>query len=294
MSVNRITIAGAVLGVLGAGLLAVFVVQTSGSADNEPTVSAFVVTEDLPAGLAGGQLSDRVERRELPESLAPNRAVRDLDEVAGTEVVRPVGVGEVLTQDQLADPGPASGGLVVPDGYEALSIEASPAPGVQGYVTPGDIVNVYVTVEDDSSDSAGGAGDGGDPVTGTDSAGRFTQRVLGHVEVLAVTRGTLTGESQSPDEADAEQGIVLLLQLRPQDAPVLVHAERSGELWFSLANPDNEPPEATRVDLDAFAASQRTEAIRQATQQRSARATEGDDGAADVAEGAPANGDGDE
>lgn len=290
MSLNRTMIAGALLGVLGAALLAVFVVQTSGSTDNEPTVSAFVVAEDLPAGLSGAQLGDRVERRELPESLAPARAVRNLDEVADAEVVRPVGVGEVLTRDQLADAGPASGGLVIPDGHEALSVEAAPAPGVQGYVTPGDLVNVYATIEGDRDDA------GDDPPAASGDTERFTQLVLGHVKVLAVTRGTLTGESQNPDEAAAEQGIVLLLQLRPDDAPVLVHAERSGELWFSLANADDDPPEATRINVDAFDASQRTDAIRQAIEHR-ARTTDADTADADTADASgdgPANGDGDE
>lgn len=292
MSLNRTMIAGALLGVLGAALLAVFVVQASGSIDDEPTVTAFVVAENLPAGLSGGQLRDRVERRELPESLTPARAVRNLDEVAGAEVVRPVGIGEVLTKDQLADAGPASGGLVISDGHEALSVEAAPAPGVEGYVTPGDLVNVYATIEE------GPGNDGDDPAAAGGGTGNgFTQLVLGHVEVLAVTRGTLTGESQNPDEAAAEQGIVLLLQLRPEDAPVLVHAERSGELWFSLANADDDPPEAARIDFGAFDASQRTDAIRQAVEHRARTADAADPDTADATD-APgdgsANGDSDE
>lgn len=264
MRINRTTLAGVVLGVLGAGLLTLFVVD-SGSSQDEPTVPAFVVAGDLEAGMRPEELASRVERRQLPESLAPAHRVRDLDEVAGRELVRPVGEGEVLTTDQLAEPGPAAGGLVVPAGYEALSVEAEPAPGVQGYVTPGDRVNVYVTVEPDDEDGA----------AAPENTGSFTQLVLGHVDVLAVTRGTLTGESQSAEDADAADGVVLLLQVRPPDAPVLVHARRNGELWFSLVNPDDPAPPAERVGIGAFAPTRRTEAIRQADQARQQQPAEG-------------------
>lgn len=268
MRINRTTLAGAVLGVLGAALLTLFIVQT-GSGGDEPTVAAYVADGDIAAGAGAETVRGSVSEAQVPESLAPASRITDLAEIDGQEVLRPIAAGEILTGGQLSRPGPAAGGLVVPAGYEALSVEAEPAPGVQGYVTPGDRVNVYATVEGE---------EGAAPSEGAASApggdGGFTQLVLGHVEVLAVTRGTLTGESQSPEQANAAEGIVLLLQVRPQDAPVLVHARRNGELWFSLVNPGDDPPPAERVDLGAFSPASRTEAIRQAAQARAQQPTD--------------------
>ncbi len=92
----------------------------------------------------------------------------------------------------------------------------------------------------------------------------YTQLVLGHVDVLAVTRGTLTGEARDPAEAVADGPIVLLLQLRPEDAPLLIHAQKHGSLWFSLVNEEDAPPDARRVQVDDFDPRQRTKAIREA------------------------------
>lgn len=247
---NKTMIAGAVLGVLGAALLAVFVAQAAGSAKAEPTVTALVVDQDLAPGMSIEEVRDLVREDDVPESMAPAGRITDLDELQGQKVVRPVGAGEVLTASQFAGAGPVAGGVVVPTGYEAITLEAEPAPGVEGYVTPGSRVNVYATMADS----------GGDPAAG-DS---YTQLVLGHVDVLAVTRGTLTGESRDPAEASSDSAIILLLQVRPEDAPLLIHAQKHGSLWFTLVSEDNPPPAAHRVQVGDFDPGHRTQAIGEA------------------------------
>lgn len=245
---NKTTIAGAALGIVGAGLLALFVAQSGGSAQAEATVTALVVEEDLAPGMDADEVGARVREDDVPASVAPQSRITDLAELDGRKVVRAVGAGEILTASQFAGAGPGAGGVVVPAGYEAVTVEAEPAPGVEGYVTPGSRVNVYTTMDA-----------GGDP------AGQpYTQLVLGHVDVLAVTRGTLTGESREPEEASADGAIVLLLQVRPEDAPVLIHAQRHGSLWFSLVNADNPPPASRRVQVEDLDPGQRSQAINEA------------------------------
>lgn len=263
---NKTTIAGAVLGLLGAGLLALFVAQAASSAGAEgggDTVVAFVAQEDLGPGMGAEDLVGKVAEQAVPTSLAPARRVTSLDEVTG-QLVRPVGAGEILSHSQFASAGPGAGGVVVPAGYEAVTLEAEPAPGVQGYVTPGSRVNVYTTVTNTG-------GDPGAPVDGQP----YTQLVLGHVDVLAVTPGTLTGESREPSEGANNGRIVLLLQVRPEDAPVLIHAQQHGTLWFSLVNPDNPAPAARRVHVGDLDPGARTQAIGEArAAQDAARGTE--------------------
>lgn len=244
---NKTTIAGAVLGLLGAGLVALFVSQSGGpSAEAQDTVAALVAADDLSAGMTAEEVGTRVREAQVPASLAPASRIVSLDDLDGRQVVRAVGSGEMLTASQFAAAGPLSGGLVVPEGYEAMSLEAEPAPGAGGYATPGSRVNVYSTV----SDNAGGL--------------PYTQLVLGHLDVLAVTRGNLAGESRAPNEAAADTKIDLLLQVRPEDAPVLIHAQRTGALWFTLVNEDDPAPDARRVEIGELDPGLRTQAIAEA------------------------------
>lgn len=255
---NKTAIAGAVLGVIGAGLLMLFVAQASG-AKAEETIVAWVAQEDLAPGTAVDDLRDRVAETDVPVSLAPATRITDLADLDGKEVVRSVGAGEILTTSQFAAAGPVAGGLVVPAGYEAMTLEADPAPGVEGYVSPGARVNVYTTVTDD-----------GVPP--------YTQLVLGHVDVLAVTRGNLEGESRPPAEQGSDGRIVLLLQVQPDDVPVLIHAQRHGALWFTIVNEDDPAPAARRVELGELDPGARTQAINEARARQDAARTAGETG----------------
>lgn len=258
---NKTMIAGALVGLLGAVLLLVFVAQTGGaSGEDGATTPAYVVTDPLEPGMAPDQVSERVEAGEVPERLAPERRVTDLDDLEGQEVVREVGTGEVLSADQFSAPGPAAaGGVVVPSGYEAITVEAEPAPGVEGYVSPGSRVNVYATLEEGDAPAAEG------PETAPSaSSGAYTQLVLGQLDVLAVTPATPGGADAEGGEAQGgmtDGKVVLLLQVRAEDAPVLVHAVRQGELWFTLTNPDDAPVAPDRVQLGHFDPASRAAAI---------------------------------
>jgi pilus assembly protein CpaB len=256
---NRTTLLGAALAVTGALLLALFVARAGGArAAAEPTVPALVVAEALAPGMTVDDVRGRVRESAVPASLAPARRVADLADVKGLAVLRPVGEGEMLTADQFAEPGPVAGGLVVPAGYEALAVEADPAPGVEGYVTPGARVNVYATLPAGPAPEAVAGGTPESPQT-------VTQLVLGHLDVLAVTKGTLTGESRPVDGQAADTRVVLLLAVRPVDAPVLVHAQTQGALWFSLVNADDPPPPVRRVqaaDLEPLVRTAEVQAAR--------------------------------
>jgi Flp pilus assembly protein CpaB len=244
---NRTTLVGGMLGALGALLLGLLVLKPDSGA---PAVTAYVVREALAPGMDADEVGARVRATEVPGDLLPQRRIQELQELGDRQIVRAVGPGEILTLDQFASAGPVAGGVVVPAGYEAVTIEADPAPGVGGYVTPGARLNVYVTVPEQ----------GGGPLAQGAAPG-YTQLVLGHVDVLAVTRGTSTGEAQPVDAAAAHGKVTLLLQVAPGDVPVLIHAQARGPLWFSLVNRDDPAPQARRVGPDALDPGARTAAI---------------------------------
>lgn len=255
MTSNRTILAGLAAGIIGAVLLGLFVATgPSPSEASEPTVPVYVAAAAIDADTRTEGLGAAVRTADAPASLVPQRRVTDLEQLAGQRALRPIGPGEILTTDQFGAPGPAPGGFVVPDGYEAVSVETLPAPGAQGYVTPGAQVNVYGVLAEPTDDPA---------ATGERSVA-FTQLLLGHVEVLAVTRGTLTGEARQPGDEQNTGRIVLLLKVRPEDVPVLVYGESQGSLWFSLVNDDDPPPSSARITLDDLDPAARSEAVAEA------------------------------
>lgn len=233
MKGNRVALLGVLLGLAGAGLLALFVAAgRSVPAASPATTAALIVSEALAPGMTAEEVAAKVREVQVPDTLVPERRVLDVAGLHNQRIVRPVGPGEVLTFDQFAPPGPQTGGLVVADGFEALTVEAEPAPGLEGYATPGSRVNIYATLGPDEA-----------PVT---------QMILAQTEVLAVTPGTLTGESQEPPGTGLPEKIVLLLQVPTSDVPRVVHAAQEddgGALWFTLPSPRDPGGAAAPVDL---------------------------------------------
>lgn len=250
MKANRLAIIGVLFGLAGAVLLALFVANSSGGTSEEVQAVFVAGGDGIQAGTDAADLAAYAELREVPVDVAPTRALVSTEDVTGQRVSRPIGPGEILTVDQFAPIGPASGGVVVPEGWEAVSVEARPAPGVEGYATPGSLVNLYVTATSPEETAPDGTTVGGQ---------FFTQLVMAHTEVLAVTRGTLTGESTEVSGEAATGSLVFLLKVRPEDVPTLVFSEQNGSLWFSLANSDDPSPVADRFtfeDLDPDAITQ--------------------------------------
>lgn len=280
MSAQRLALLGIMLGLTGAVLLAVLVTRGGTATPGDvPTTAVWVATDEgIPAGTPGEDLPRMLQLREVPADVVPARAVEDTATLLGQRAARTVGPGEILTGDQFAAVGPALGGVVVPEGWEAVSVEAQPAPGLEGYATPGSLVNLYVTATTPVSETpvaqtpAGQAGPGPDPAGSAQPAGvaggqPFTQLVLGHTEVLAVTRGTLTGEAGAVDPAAATTSLVFLLKVRPADVPTLVFAEEQGHLWFSLAHPDDPPAVAERVTFETLEPGRITQSVSEARTQ---------------------------
>lgn len=250
MRSNTTALLGLVVGLIGAVLVGLFVANsTGGSADDGEAIDVLVAAMPIPANLPADELSGtQVTTLRVPVAVRPASALTDVALLGGQRTLRPIGEGEILTTTQFGLAGPTAGGLVVEEGYEVMTVEAQLAPGVEGYVTPGDKVNVYATLT--VQDAAGG----GQP---------FTQLVLGHLRVLAVTRGTLNGQAAAPAEGTASQ-IVLLLEVLPEDVPVMIYAQQQGSLYYSIVNDDDPAPAVIRVELDALDAATREAAIAEA------------------------------
>jgi hypothetical protein len=98
----------------------------------------------------------------------------------------------------------------VPEGYEAVAVQAAFVRGLAAIPTPGDHVNLYRAVGDDEA-VPGPTGD--------------AELVLGDLEVLA-----LIGPLPTQNEGE----VTFLLAVDPEDVPGLLPVAGSAELWFTL------------------------------------------------------------
>ena len=143
-------------------------------------------------------------------------------------VIAPIAENEPITESKIASL-EAGAGLppVIPEGMRAISVKVNEVVGVAGFVVPGTVVDVLVTVR-----SADGKQD--EPMTRT---------VVSKVEVL--TAGTKFDQEKSKDGEPIASSVVTLAVL-PEDAERIALASNEGKITLALRNPLDIDPTATK------------------------------------------------
>jgi len=134
-------------------------------------------------------------------------------------VIVPIGENEPITTSKVASL-EAGAGLppVIPEGMRAISVRVNEVIGVAGFVVPGTIVDVLVTVK-----PANGPSD--EPMTRT---------VVSKVQVL--TAGTKFDQEKSKTGEPIPTSVVTLSVL-PEDAERIALAGNEGKITLALRNP---------------------------------------------------------
>jgi len=133
----------AMLGVaVGCGLVAAVAVAklSAGGSRGPDTTKVLVAKKDLPVQttLDEKELDNLLGWADMPKNLVPPDAVTDLDTVKGKTLNRTLKQGNALSVTDLGTPKK----LILPDGYKAMSVKASPVDAVAGFIKPGDRVNI--------------------------------------------------------------------------------------------------------------------------------------------------------
>ena len=147
-------------------------------------------------------------------------AFNKIEDVVNRGVLTEVVENEPLTASKLAVPG-AGAGLppTITPGMRAISVRVNEVVGVAGFVTPGNRVDVFVTLKQGDS--------------------TLTKVVLSNVQVL--TAGTKYEQDKSRS-GEAIPSTVVTLLLTPEDAERVVLAATEGQIMLALRNPlDVEP-----------------------------------------------------
>jgi pilus assembly protein CpaB len=210
-------------------------------------VWVLVATRRIPAGTTGAQIRDGnfAERVAMPAATVPDDGLpqvdAQLDTLALTSDVQP---RQLLLRGLFGESTRVNGGLALPDGTVAVSVEMTAAARVAGFVRPGSKVAVFntFTVLDGK-----GRVPSGTRVTDNYAYNHATRVLLPRVEVVAVgERGTsgaatsaATGDAAGDaagDEKAAKAGSTVLVTLSAtqSEAEKLIHASVTGTLSFAL------------------------------------------------------------
>ncbi len=209
----------------------------------QEAVWTLVATRRIPAGTTGAQIQagGYASRVAMPAATVPGDSVEAIDEQLATlAVTADLQPRQLLLRGMFGESTRASGGLALPDGKVAVSVETTAASRVAGFVRPGSKVAIFdtFTVRDGKGRIPSGA-----RLSDNYEYNHATRVLLPRVEVLAVgERGapgaaisTPSGESgPAKDAAKAGQTMLVTLAAGQDEAEKLIHASLTGTLSLVL------------------------------------------------------------
>src|SRR5665213_1357237 len=116
---------------------------------NAKLVQAYVVVKPVPATLDGtAAISDGyIKDKKIPLEFRPTSAVTKLSSINGKQAVASFGVGQVLVTSMFASTSSGSNfAQLIPAGDVAVSASVDQVHGVANFPTPGDKVDLMITL----------------------------------------------------------------------------------------------------------------------------------------------------
>ena len=196
-------------------------------ADQHP-VYVWVATKPIPLGTRGEDAlnNEMIDRVPVPSSAALKGRVLSPDQLKNRSAAVNIVPDEQLLLERWvgAEDVPGRRLLQIPEDHQAVSIGVDVVRQVAGFVTPGDRVNVAVTM----------------PVGERDQ----TQYVLRNVQVLAVGATALTRSATQANGGRVNQGkgsqtlTAVTLSVDDQLVTRVIHAAEKGSIYLTLLPPD--------------------------------------------------------
>jgi pilus assembly protein CpaB len=173
-----------------------------------------VSKKDLPAGtsmdavISQGDLTTAT----IPAKDEVNGAVTSAEQLKGRVTSTPILAGEQIPVARLQGSTSLPGGTIgIPAGYEGVTLQLEQQRLVGGTLHPSDHVAIYGSFDP--------------PVSPT-----VTVTLVPDVKVLKVAKPSTVDQASN-------QGTLLTLALRPQDAEKVVFAQEHGTIWIALLAP---------------------------------------------------------
>ena len=213
--------AGVAVAILGAALVFLYAhnLQGSASAATGNNVGAYVVTTAIPQGTKGTSVATYVKGLAVPAAARPADALTSISQIANLQALRTINVGEVIATSQFGAAGTlnaSTNGLTIPGGKNAITVTSPVPQAVAGFVSAGDLVNIYMT---------------------TKSGDQGARLLLSNVTVLAVVPANTPKAAPAPLTTD----VFFTLALSPQEAEKVIFAQTYEALWYGLVHPGDGP-----------------------------------------------------
>jgi len=207
----------ALTGAIICGALGVLLVtRYIASVQNHATDLGDVVVAKVEIPVGAKIAPEQLALAPIPNGSAPEGALRNLDQVAGRVAIVPIGIREPVTNTKLAAEGEGAGlGVLIPEGYRAMTVKVDEIVGISGFVQPGSYVDIVAVVT---------------PIQG--SQGPISKIVLQNIKVLA--SGPRIDSPENQREAHTVSAVTVLVT--PEQAEKLVLAGAESRLQLVMRN----------------------------------------------------------
>ena len=219
---------------------------------------------------------ERAQESKEETQFLPANAIGTPEELqqvlSGRVAAGPISQGQILTSDQWVTLTAEIKPLAerIPEGKQAITISVDQVRGVNGFIKPGDRINLIVTLQSVIADFAQQSIDTGTPLTPEELAaleqqinqGTISRFVMQGLPVLAVgneiradTEGdqnvtVTTAATGEGDQTQGQQTGILTLEVTPEEAERLVFTFENGSVWLTLVPADFVPVPTTGVTRD--------------------------------------------
>ena len=163
----------------------------------------------------------------FPKESTPDGAFESPEKLAGRVAVVNIAAREPITEARLAPEGTAAGlSAIIPEGYRAMTVKVDDAAGISGFIMPGAMVDVVVTI---------------DPREGSGMQDPISKIVLQNIKVLA--NGQNIDKPENEREANSVKAVTL--QVTPEQAEKLALASAEGKLQLVMRSQIDQGDEQT-------------------------------------------------
>lgn len=190
-----------------------------GRAAPDTMVSVVAAAVEIPFGVKLEE--SQVKVIAWPGNSAPQGAYSSIEQVIGRITMNKFYPDEIITEKRISEHGSTLSALIAKE-YRAISVRVDDVVGVSGFILPGNKVDILATKTDRTTNQAS------------------TRTLLQNIKVLAVD------QEASPEKEKPAIVRAVTLELKPEQAEIIVQAMQEGTIQLTLRNPlDNDVADTT-------------------------------------------------
>jgi Flp pilus assembly protein CpaB len=219
-------------------------------------VPVFVISSDVPAGTTASdvQQTNRIQQREVESAFRPANAITDLSQIQGRISVSSLAANQILVDGMFEDPEviETTYADLIADDHVAFSITIDKAKAVNGFIEPGDFVDMIVLGDPPATPGEEDAFETSAASSPYDRPARYLYRGVRIVsigqEIAGQSRSAVEGEDAPvPEEETGDLNITLAV---PPGAAQRILSVSEGDIVLSLLPSDWSPAAQTNEVLE--------------------------------------------